>query len=286
MRLFLAVAAAAALLATSPALAAPPASTAQEVAGFAAPTAQGRLEALKALLDNRGIPYELQSFTSAKGPGVNVVVTLGKGDRDILLTAHYDAKVLKDGKLADAVVDNAASVVALVHAAGELKGGLKNHRLRIVFFDQEELGLLGAHAYAGGPDAGRAAAVINFDINAYGDTPFFSVGEGEAQATILSAMAKACKAVKQDCLGFEKYPPSDHLAFRKVGILATSISILPRDEALALDGFMAAPQAAAAPPRILGLIHTPDDTMASVDPTTVEQAARLAVAAAKAFDAR
>jgi Zn-dependent M28 family amino/carboxypeptidase len=285
MRLLAAFAIAATLGAALPVWAAPPSTTAQEVASFASPTQAGRLAALKALLEARKIAYALQPFTSARGPGVNVVVTIGEGEKDILLTAHYDSKVLKDGRLADAVVDNAASVVALIHAAETLKDGLPNHRLRVVFFDQEELGLLGAHAYAKGPDAARTAAVINFDINAYGDTAFFWTGEGEAQATILAGMGKACAAAGQECLGFERYPPSDHLAFRKVGVLATSVSILPRDEALALDAFMAAPLVTR-PPRILDLIHTPADTMDAVDPATVERATVLAVAAAKAFDAR
>ncbi len=274
--------------APAPVLAAP-AATAEAVSAFAKPTQAERLATLKALLDARGLKYEVQAFTSGK-PGVpegyNVVVTLGQGDKDILLTAHYDAEVLKDGRLVDGVVDNAASVVALVKAAEQLKGGLENHRLRVVFFDQEELGLLGAFAYAQGPDAARTAAVVNFDVNAYGDTPFFYAGEGEVRTVIQAKMATACDTAKQSCVSFDSYPPSDHLAFRRAGILATSISILPRAEALDLQAFMADPKAAKAPPRVLSLIHTPQDTMANVDPKTVERAAAMAVAAAKAFDAR
>lgn len=273
---------------TAPALAAP-ATVAAEVASFAKPTQAERLAVIKALLDARGLKYEVQVFNSGKEgvpEGHNLVVTIGQGDKDILLTAHYDAEALKDGTLVDGVVDNAASVVALVHAAEQLKGGLKNHRLRVIFFDQEELGLLGAFADAKGPEAGRVAAVVNFDVNAYGDTPFFYAGTGDVRPVIAKEMAEACGAAKEDCVAFDKYPPSDHLAFRSVGILATSISYLPSAEVQDLKAFMSDPKPTKAPPRILGLIHTPEDRMSAVDPKTIERAAALAVAAAKAFDAR
>lgn len=281
------------LCAAGPAAAAPAPTIAQEVASFVQPTREGRLAALKALLDAHGLPYEVQSFEGGRAgtpqTGYNVVVTLGKGDKDILLTAHYDAVVLKDGTLVDGVVDNAASVVALVRAADALKGKpLKRHRLRIVFFDQEELGLLGAKAYAAGPDAARVAGVINFDINAYGDTPFFAMAQRPEGVFLDDVVLAGCKAARESCRPFEVYPPSDHRAFWLRYIPATSFSYLPKDEAEALDAFMLESRKASRnqlpAPRALSLIHTPNDKMAEVDPATVERAAKLAVAVAKAFD--
>jgi Zn-dependent M28 family amino/carboxypeptidase len=275
-----------ALALASPALA----GTAEDVAAFVQPTQAGRLAALEALLKREGLVYEIQPFDG--GPkerparGYNVVVTLGAGDSDILLTAHYDAKVLKDGTLAGAVVDNAASVVALVQAAGVLRGDKLSHRLRIVFFDQEELGLLGAHAYAAGPDAGRVAAVINFDVNGYGDTAFFA--EPKA-APLAAAVRRACLAAGQDCLAFPNYPPSDHLAFRGIGVPETSISFLPAREVHQMWLMFNAGQTSGLPdgfaPRALSLIHTPDDNMSAIEPATIERAGRLAVELVRAADA-
>src|SRR5262245_9354178 len=63
-----------------------------------------RLEALKAILRERGIPFELQAFDSKVSPqgrktGTNVVMTFGAGAREITMGAHYDAVEWKDGKL-------------------------------------------------------------------------------------------------------------------------------------------------------------------------------------------
>lgn len=271
----------------------PPPTHAEWVASFARPTPEGRLASLRAMLDAHGLKYEIQRFSSGK-PGVpegyNVIVTLGAGEKDILLTAHYDAERLQDGTLVDGVVDNAASVVALVKAADALRGGLKNHRLRVVFFDQEELGLLGAKAYAAGEDGKRVAAVFNFDINAYGDTPFYALSFHPESVFLNELVPAGCKAAGETCTSFEVYPPSDHLAFRMRSIPATSFSYLPKAEVDELDAFMLESRKASRnqlpPPRILTLIHTPNDRMPAVDPATIERATRLAVAVAQAADAR
>ncbi|HYE45049.1 MAG TPA: M20/M25/M40 family metallo-hydrolase [Caulobacter sp.] len=265
------------------------AGTIEDVATFIQPDQAGRLAALEALLKREGLPYEIQTFDGgSKGSpakGYNVVVTIGAGDKDILLTAHYDAVFLKDGRMVEGVVDNAASVVGLVQAAKTLKGQKLKHRLRVIFFDQEELGLIGAKAYAAGPDGGRIAAVINFDINAFGSTPFFAEPKDPALA---AAVRRACHALKQDCISFPAYPPSDNLAFRAKGIPETSFSIMGQKDVHQLWLFMNAGKTSGLAegflPPVLAQIHTDKDVLAAVDPNTVELAGRLAVELVKAAD--
>lgn len=270
----------------------PPPTTAEWVASFAQPTPEARLARLRAMLDYHDIQYEVRAFTFRPdaGEGHNVIITIGEGEKDILLTAHYDAKRLMDGTLVDGVVDNAASVVALAKAAERLRGGLKNHRLRIIFFDQEELGLLGAKAYATSEDGKRVAAVFNFDINAYGDTPFYALAVEPENAFMNDLVEAGCKAVNEQCRPFEVYPSSDHQAFWLRFAPATSFSRLPKDEVDALEAFMLESRKASLnqlpPPRILSLIHTPGDKMVAVDPTLVERTADLAMAVVRAADAR
>lgn len=286
MRMFKALALAGLMLcgAAAPALAAP-ATIAEAVAAFDKPTQAERLAVLRAMLDARGLTYEVRPFNSGRPgapEGYNVVVILAPGgEKDILLTAHYDALVLKDGTLVNGVVDNAASVVALLQAADALKGRTFKRGLRIVFFDQEERGLLGAQAYAASPDGQRVGAVFNFDINAYGDTPFYAAATTPVDVPLEGVVKAACQSAGEACRGLQAYPPSDHLAFRKALIPSTSFSYLPAAEVDVLQAFMAqmakGERPSGPPPRILGLIHTPGDTMEVVDPATIEKAARLAV---------
>ncbi|MFY7852305.1 MAG: hypothetical protein ACOVQ6_11035, partial [Brevundimonas sp.] len=73
-------------------------------------------------------------------------------------------------------------------------------------------------------------------------------------------------------------------------IPATSFSHLPKAEVDELEAFMLESRKASRnmppPPRILSLIHTPGDRLAVVDPTVVERTATLAMAVARAADAR
>lgn len=283
---------AAVLFVGSAGLTPPPTATADWLARFAQPTPKARLDHLTAMLDYLGLKHEVRPFIfkPEAGEGHNVIITIGEGDKDILLTAHYDAKRLADGTLVDGVVDNAASVVALARAAMLLRGGLENHRLRIIFFDQEELGLLGAKAYATSEDGKRVAAVFNFDINAYGDTPFYALAVEPKNAFLNDVVEAGCKAANQRCRPFEVYPPSDHQAFWLRFAPATSFSHLPKDEVDELEAFLIESRKASLnqlpPPRILSLIHTPGDRMVAVEPATVDRTTRLAVAMARAADAR
>ena len=90
----------------------------QAVAAYVQPSNAERLRVLTGQLDAAGLDYEIQTFEGGgrAGPmqGSNVIVALGEGERDILLTAHYDAVVLPSGEMAHGVVDNAASTVAVI----------------------------------------------------------------------------------------------------------------------------------------------------------------------------
>ena len=99
--------------------------------------------------------------------------------REILLTAHYDAVVLPDGKLVDGVVDNAASVVAMIEATKRIAGRTK-HPVRLLLTDQEELGLVGARAWITAHGVDNLAAVINADVNGNGDTLMYGLNIGDA----------------------------------------------------------------------------------------------------------
>ena len=163
--------AACALLAlATPALAQDEAALLDTVAAYEQPTNAERLAVLTGQLDAAGLDYEIQTFEGgARGQpmtGSNVVVTLGEGERDLLLTAHYDAVVLQSGELADGLVDNAASTVALIEAAKVLRDRDLSHRVQIIFFDQEELGLIGAHRWIETNGTDRVAAVGHSDVAA------------------------------------------------------------------------------------------------------------------------
>lgn len=235
-----------------------------------------RGQAVMRMLEDRNIPYELEAFDIEppegypRNIGGNIVVTLGEGPRDIVIGAHYDAVWLPNGRLSRGAVDNAASSVILTRLAEALTDASPGYRIRIVWFDMEEIGLRGSRSYLGRHGSDSIAAAINLDVNAYGDTLFYGPTAPEGNQTVHEALAQVCADADFSCMDFPRYPQSDYISFQRAGIPNVSLSVLPGDEAsefhTALNGTEAEIQALGAVPRVYRLIHSVADTSDEVDP--------------------
>ena len=269
---------------TAAPLAEEPAWVRQDLQRMVQPDNAGRLTALRALLDERQISYSIQTFAgsvASKGvAGHNVVITLGDGPRDLVLGAHYDAVVQENGRALDGVVDNGASVVALVQAAGALSAYSAKHRIIIIFFDQEELGLLGSKAWLAQADRSRIDAAVIFDVNAYGDSVIFGGMKSDSGGQVRASMNAVCARRLLDCMRFDNFPPSDDQSFAAAGIPVVSVGQQPAADAHQMWLLMhKGPQSGLAQgvvPRVFTLIHSPDDVMAAVEPAAVNRAFEMA----------
>jgi Zn-dependent M28 family amino/carboxypeptidase len=228
------------------------------------------------MLDERGIAHQIEAFdivdreTYPRSIGANLVVTLGEGDRDIVIGAHLDAVWLNAETLSRGAVDNAASTVILTRLAETLGGETLRHRIRIVFFDAEEIGLLGSRSYLARHEGDRIASAVNLDVNGYGDTLFYGPTAAEGNQTVHEAIAAVCAESTFACLEFPRYPQSDYASFQRAGIPNVSLSVLPLEEAeelrVAMNGTEEEIRALGGPPAILRLIHTPEDDSSHIDP--------------------
>jgi Zn-dependent M28 family amino/carboxypeptidase len=243
-----------------------------------------RLEALKTILRERGIPFELQAFESKPSPqgrktGTNVVMTFGAGAREITVGAHYDAVEWKDGKLSQGMVDNGAGAIVALRVAEALKDRPLRHRIRVVLFDKEEVDLGGSKAYVASHKPGEIAAAVNVDIAGFGDAVVYGLGKSEEDARIHEVVGAVCTERRLPCLDFPQFPPGDDRSFTAAGIPAVSIGFLPRLQAhqlwLFLNGGKESGLQEGWVPPILKIIHTPDDTLDKVDPGTLDLATGL-----------
>lgn len=90
-------------------------------------------------------------FTSRYGNGVNVVGYLTGTQHPtqaILLSAHFDHIGTKNGQVVCGADDNASGTAAVLALAAYLKAHPPAHTVIFGLFDGEELGLLGAEAFA------------------------------------------------------------------------------------------------------------------------------------------
>ena len=305
--LFRSLAAAAALLAVALPAAAQEVDLRAQVAAYVQPSNEARTRVVVDQLRAAGFEPTVETFAggnqrTGQMEGRNVVATIGEGPREILLTAHYDAVVLRDGTLSQGVVDNAASVVGVIEAAKILREKNLNHRVRVILLDQEELGLVGARKWIEAHGLDNVAAVVNSDVAGYGDTMMYGLNNGSQSAGVTRAVREVCAERAMHCVGFPVYPPSDDRAFSGAGLgeageagaadRVPTVSLGFQDHVgahqmwLAFNGGEANGLAEGFVPRVFQLIHSADDTMEQIDPATVKTAGEVYAALIERLDAQ
>ena len=291
--LFRSLAAAAALLSLASPAAAQDLDLRAQVDAFVQPTNAARTDVVVAQLRAAGFDPTIETFTGGNRQtgeieGRNVVVTIGDGPREILLTAHYDAVKLRDGTMSHGVVDNAASVVGVIEAAKILRGKALTHRIRIILFDQEELGLIGARKWIEAHGLANVAAVVNSDVASYGDTLMYGQNNGPQSARVTRAVQELCAERAMPCVGFPMYPPSDDRAFSAAGAPVVSLGFQDQIGAhqmwLAFNGGQTNGLAEGFVPRVFELIHSAEDMIDMVDPATVALAGAVYAALVERLD--
>lgn len=195
-----------------------------------------RLEAIKTMLESRSIEYEIETFsldrkTYPRKTGSNLIVTIGSGSSDIVIGGHWDAAWLRDGTLSKAVIDNGVAAVVLVRLAEELKNMSLKHRFRLVFFDMEEIGLVGSREFVKAHNDDSIACAINLDVLGYGNALMIGPAATAGPNAVYRAFKEACVDYGVTFMEFPNYPPSDDRSFQNAGIENISIGASPYADA-------------------------------------------------------
>ena len=178
----------------------------------------------------------------------------------------------------------------LNRVAESLRGEKLPVRVRVVWFDMEELGLIGSAQYVKQHATDRIAAMINFDINAYGDTVIFGPSGRPESAAVRRAFVQTCATEDIACVGFAEMPPGDDRSFVKAGVPTVSVAIVPAIEAhqlwLMMNARANAGLAQGTVPTVLRTIHTPDDSPEKLDEEAMRRMQRFAVSLARTIARR
>jgi hypothetical protein len=269
-----------------------------DVAKLASCTAnEQRFDALTAMLTARKLPFTVESFkiekpirTEPRSEGRNVTVVVGDGGNEILIGAHYDAVRLPDGSLSKGAVDNAASSVMLVHLAEALMSQKLPMTIRFVWFDMEELGLIGSQRYLQMHSADNIATMLNFDVNGYGNTILFGPSERQESMDLRRTFIETCGLEGTACIGFPQMPPGDDRSFVNAKIPTLSIGILPAIEAhqvwLLMNAGAKSGLAKETTPPIFETIHTAADTPEKVSEETMVLMLRFTTSLIRALASR
>jgi hypothetical protein len=268
----------------------PPGTLVAEVGTLAASSDNdGRFEALTSLLRAHNLAFTVEPFTIEKAVGAeprthgrNIVVSLGEGAEEIVVGAHYDAIRIPDGSLSHGAVDNGAACVMLLHLAETLRADPLRVRVKIVWFDMEELGMLGSARYVEAHATDPIRAMVNFDIDGYGDTVLFAPPPGGENAPLRRAFLDTCAAEEIDCVRFPRLPYGDDRSFGNASRPTLSVGLLPPTEMhqmwLLMNAGVSGGLVPGTLPTIFRTIHTAEDVLAKVDGASIARVQRLAVA--------
>ena len=169
----------------------------------------------------KGTTVGLSSFTKPfSGKGVNYWVDFGKVGPVLTLIAHYDTKPLTTG-----AIDNGLSVAILLWLAIKIadSGFKKNYRLRLLFTDLEEYGLLGAENFVAFRSDRELKTTIAVSVDTVGwENPavLYRDGEGTNDIHLLNAVSKMLEYLNfREEFSFKegKSGRSDHVPFRRRG---------------------------------------------------------------------
>jgi hypothetical protein len=220
-----------------------------------------RRDAILAALHANGVEPAIETFGEGRGAGANIVVTLpGSDPRTIVIGAHYDRVNVGQG-----AVDNGAGCAALIELVAAFKAlPLERSTLQVVFFDREEAGLLGSRAFFSG--GRRVDYALNVDIFAYGDSIFATASN--PSGVLLKSLKTAGENVGLPVRDVprSRFPASDHVTMMNAKIETLGIAML---DAADIDGILSTGAGRLTPgkgPRLLTIIHTPNDTLAEVRP--------------------
>jgi aminopeptidase YwaD len=183
-------------------------------------------------------------------PSRNVVAQKpGTGDKIVVLGAHYDTVPNVPG-----ANDNGSGTAVLLTIAQQLQQKSFPFTIRFVAFGSEEVGLLGSQAYVESLSAEEQEQIIgmlNFDALGSGDN---LVVLGNQEFTNLVVEHGTRREIDVEVSPGLRGATSDHASFAQVGIPV--VMFLSNDSSL---------------------IHTPQDTLESINPQLLGNAASLAL---------
>ena len=179
-----------------------------------------RGDALLRMFRERGFDPHVQEFRNPptdrepRGIGRNLIVTVGEGRRDIVVGAHYDVFRLREGGVTGVAVDNCAAAVVLTRVAETLRRHELDHRVQVVLFDLEEIGLRGSNAYVQDQDGDRIAAMVNVDVVAADGTLMYGPTDHDGNEAVYRSLRVVCANSGISCMSFPRYPSSDDRTFQ------------------------------------------------------------------------
>lgn len=250
-------------------------------------TSAERGKAIQNSLKAMGVEFRTEDITATtrsgkevKGTNVLAAILNPKAPKTIMIGAHLDRVGVGTG-----AIDNASGCAAVLELLRAFKAKpLKNVAIVAGFWDQEEVGLVGSREFVKSREKGGLPSVyINFDVYGAGDVIW--LWSADENAEFAKNFKGAATAAKYGFLISKDYPPSDHRSFTVPGVESFSFSLGPANEAANIIKVLKHEQLEPANfPKVLQVIHTPDDTVEKIDANAAVKSLLVVEAAIRTLD--
>ncbi|MCX7983885.1 MAG: M28 family metallopeptidase [Bacteroidetes bacterium] len=203
--------------------------------------------------------------------GENIIARVGTGFKKIVLGAHYDVYEGSPG-----ANDNGSGVAVALGLLKYFRDREMKHSLEVCFFDKEEQGLWGSMNYIKNFAIGaKHLAYINIDVVGAGNEIFIGPIGGGDDANLMPIVREAMRKLPFKYVERSEYPYSDYVPFAAVKLENISISVVPEGDADKLIQYERArgmTDTLSTSPRLLSIIHTPEDRATYVSPHSLKLA--------------
>jgi Zn-dependent M28 family amino/carboxypeptidase len=199
--------------------------------------------------------------------GTNIIVRMGKGPKQIVVGAHYDAVPHSPG-----ANDNGSGVAVALALIRHLQDMKWNYAVDFCFFDQKESKMMGSMYYVSQfviPK--RHLAMINLDYEGSGEEVY--VGPVNRNNRFLMRFVRdAALKTGFPLVEMSEYPASDYQSFDDYRLENISISIVPNGDGERLSKYVRNGYKADSldAPKVLGILHTVNDRSNLVSPASLK----------------
>ncbi len=200
--------------------------------------------------------------------GEDIVVRIGRGQKRVVVGAHYDA--VEDSPGAN---DNGGGVAVLLELVKSVYQSPMKCSVDFVFFDREENGLIGSRFYVQKVvNRNNHVAMINLDVEGTGKELYAGPVGGGDDNFLMPLVRKAALQTKFDYQEEDGFPESDYLSFADAKLENISISVVPKGDAMLLsrmakNGGRPDPKGL---PHVMRVMHTSDDRSYKMSPRALQ----------------
>lgn len=198
-----------------------------------------RLKTLKQILKNKKIKFIEQNYSHYNFKGTNLIVDIGnlQSKKHIILSGHFDIVSGSPG-----ANDDASAIAILIDVIEKIKKLNLKNKVRIIFFDDEEIGRFGSISYLKEYGFKDLIAVYHLELCGYGDAvglwPITKVNESSYALKIIEEVLKE-KNIYFEKLGQLPAFWGDDLSFRNAGFKhALCVSVAPKEDKEAIKRFV------------------------------------------------